>query len=177
MSNDKLILLDADVIIHFTKGDKFGLLTQHFKNRLLVLPEVLDELPVYKQANIAMNTLITLKLVKVFTCESSRYAEIMREYARIKKTHKSDRGESMCMAVARFEDKIIASSNRKDIDPYCKEHNITYMTTLDLLYELHMKGLISEADFDLFIYNVISQQSRLSHKNLQDYKKWLAQIA
>ena len=171
MSSEKLILLDADVIIHFTKGDNLGILTGHYKNRLLVLPEVFEELSVFRESRTAIENLIKYKLVTLYQTKGAHHSEIMREYARIKKLHKSGSGETMCMAVARFEDKIIASSNRKDIDPYCTEYGIMYKTTLDLMYDLLLADVVGERDFDYFIYNVTTKGSKLSHKTLAEYKQ------
>lgn len=170
MSSKTSILLDSDVIIHFTKAEKLGLLTDYYRGRLLVLSEVVEELSVFPASRTAIDNLILYKRVSEFECSPQNRDLVIKEYARIKKLHNSGTGETMCMVVARFEDKIIASSNRRDIEPYCLEHSITYMTTLDLLYEIYLNGGISEADIDLFIYDVTSKGSKLAYKTLADYK-------
>lgn len=42
-------------------------------------------------------------------------------------------GERACMSMARFGQEVIASSNFRDVAPYCDENGIEYIGTLDVL--------------------------------------------
>lgn len=44
---------------------------------------------------------------------------------------------------------------------------------MDFLYGAYKKGLLSESDFDFFIYNVKSKGSKLPIDTLQEYIKTL----
>lgn len=79
-------------------------------------------------------------------------SDIIQEYARL--LRKFGEGESACMAVARFENKYIASSNLKDIKSYCVEHEIVYYTTMDILLEGLNQKKLSEEECDQFIFDV-----------------------
>ena len=100
------IVLDADVIIHFSKGGLLSLLPQ-------ILPEyeyvVLDK--VYGELLSVQNQLDNQiqffgNITKITFAPTP---EIMREYARL--TLKFGEGESACMAYCRYTANIIGSSN------------------------------------------------------------------
>jgi hypothetical protein len=80
-------------------------------------------------------------------------------------------GESACMAVARYDDDIIASNNLRDIRQYCSVHEILYLTTLDILYIAYKKGVMTEAEVDHFLYLNIydANPSRLPFITLKSY--------
>jgi hypothetical protein len=95
--------------------------------------------------------------------------EIKKEYAFLKKSLKGD-GESACMAVARYTDNIIASSNLKDIAEYCKMHHVDYLTTMDCLCKALKRGIFSLKRCDEFIFKVLKAGSKLPVKRMQDFK-------
>jgi predicted nucleic acid-binding protein len=81
-----------------------------------------------------------------------------QEFAHIKKdNYLIGDGERACMAVARFGKDIIASSNFRDVAPYCNVNNIHYLGTLDILTIAFQKGLYSEGQCDAFIQTAIKQ--------------------
>ena len=154
MSNQvKLILLDADVISHFMACSE-----------IIYLPKILDPHPVvifdavYNEvARISSRKLILDNLLKSvrnifrkpFPIEN---LEIKKEYALIKRNHPLiGDGERTCMAVAKFTKDVIASSNFRDIVPYCKANNILYLGTLDLLVIAMKKNIFDEERCNQFI--------------------------
>ncbi len=80
--------------------------------------------------------------------------KFLLEYAELIK--KFGEGEAACMAVARYDNDIIASNNLRDIKAYCKVHQISYLTTMDILYIAYKKGIMTEANVDEFIYYNVS---------------------
>lgn len=150
------IVLDADVIIHFSKGGLLSLLPQIFPEyEYIVLDKVYNEL---KTVQNQLDNQIQFfgNITKV---EFTPTSEIMREYAVLKS--KFGDGESACMAYCRYTANIIGSSNLSDIKNYCTEHKITFLTTLDFLYYAWSRGLLSEKDCGVFIQDVTSKGSRL----------------
>lgn len=123
------IVLDADVIIHFSKGGLLSLLPQIFPEyEYIVLDKVYNELSSVKsQLDNQIKYLGNIKKV-----EFTPTIEILREYASLKARFGD--GESACMAYCRYTANIIGSSNLRDIKNYCTEHKITFLTTLDFLY-------------------------------------------
>src|SRR5690554_3323882 len=136
------ILLDSDVVRHFISGHQILLLPSIFPKRFVMLDKVKAELCRSKKlAPIVNNFLFSCK-IDVLPFPGKR--EIVMEYAKLLRNF--GEGESACLAVARFENKFIASSNLRDIKKYCEENAITYVTTMDLLLQAYRQGQLSEAD-------------------------------
>jgi predicted nucleic acid-binding protein len=162
----KKILLDADVIIHFIKGERLGTLSSIFPNKLYLLDIVFEE--VFKgKLRHQVENLFTFKQVNELSF--SNEDEILIEYARLKKTY--DPGESACMAYCMFHKDVLASSNLKDIKRYCEENGIQYLTTMDFLVAALEKGIMDEKECDLFIYNVKSRGSKLPCETIREFLK------
>jgi hypothetical protein len=149
----KIILLDADVISHFISC-----------NEILFLHKILDPHPiaildnVYKEvARIQSRKILLDNLLKSIRAVSIMSfpigdIEIKKEFALIKKINPliGDR-ERACMAVAKYNNNIIASSNFRDIAPYCKANNILFLGTLDILAIALQKGIFDPARCNSFI--------------------------
>lgn len=97
----------------------------------------------------------------------SQDEQILKEYASLSKT--KGKGESACMAVCRYQNNILASSNLRDIKPYCEQYGIAYLTTMDILAIAHKKGLISLKECDDSIKAILSKQSKLPYDNLSEF--------
>lgn len=72
-------------------------------------------------------------------------------------------GERACMSMARFGQEVIASSNFRDVAPYCDENGIEYIGTLDVLTIAMNKGILP-------VMNVIGswwRQRRKTKRNFQ----------
>lgn len=150
------IVLDADVIIHFSKGGLLSLLPRIFPEYdYIILDKVYDELSsVRNQLDNLIQHFGSITKIK-FTPT----AEIMREYAFLKS--RFGEGESACMAYCRYTANIIGSSNLRDIKNYCTEHQITFLTTLDFLYYAWCRRLLTEKECLEFINEVREKGSRL----------------
>ncbi len=148
-----LILLDADVISHFICC-----------NEILFLHKILEPHPiaildnVYKEvARIPSRKVILDNLLKSIRAVSIMSfpigdIEIKKEFALIKKINPLiGEGERACMAVAKYNKNIIASSNFRDIAPYCKSNNILFLGTLDILAFALQKGIFDPARCNRFI--------------------------
>ncbi len=55
------------------------------------------------------------------------------------------------MAVAKYTEDVIASSNFRDIKPYCEKNNILYLGTLDILSIALIKSIFDIERCNLFI--------------------------
>lgn len=162
------ILLDADVIIHFYKADRLSVLQELYKGRLLVLDLVLEELMRNKTIAPHVENFLRFKVIQEYRFPSED-EEILKEYALLSRT--KGKGESACMAVCRYQNNILASSNLKDIKPYCEQYGIAYLTTMDILAIAQKKGLMSLEECDDSIKAILSKQSKLPYDNLSDYLK------
>ncbi len=151
------ILLDCDVIIHFTKAGQQLLLPKIYPGRFVILDKVKAELDKRKKSIVALDNFI--EWTKIEVIPFPRDKEIVVEYARLKTTMGD--GEAACMAVAKYTKDYIASSNLKDIKSYCEYFGIVYLTTMDILLEAYKNGVLSEAECDTFIKEVKSKDSKL----------------
>lgn len=156
-ANEPKILLDADVVIHFIKAGKQLLLPKVFPGRFVMLDKVHAELTTRNSKALPVNNFLDWCKIPVIPIPNT--PDILKEYGRLRK--ELGFGEAACLAVARYSKDYIASSNLKDIYDYCREHNIVYYTTMDLLLELYNQEMISEADADQFILDVKNKGSRL----------------
>jgi predicted nucleic acid-binding protein len=159
------ILLDADVIIHFVKGERLLDLPKIFKEEKVILDIVCQELMKRRDLAHFYENLIRFGLINEISFKTD--LSVLREYARLKKKYGD--GESACMAYCKFNKDILASSNLRDIKSYCEENEIQYLTTMDFIAEALHSGLWSAADCDFFIYNVKSKGSKLPVNKISEY--------
>lgn len=148
------IILDADVINHFSRGGLLPLLPNILPEfQFIVLDIVKSELPL----------LILSTLDKVIKHDKTIAEEVFggtggekKEYFRLTATSGPHlgRGESACMVYCRYHKDVVGSSNTKDITDYCNEHGITFLTTNDFLYYAIRRGLLSKEDANSFIKTV-----------------------
>lgn len=169
-SNEPKILLDCDVIIHFIKAGKQLLLPKIFPDRFVILDKIKAELDKRKSNEIPISNFISWSKIPIIPMPKN--AEIIKEYAILKK--RVGDGEAACMAVAKHTKEYIASSNVSDIDKYCKENGIVYLTTMDILLEAYSLGIMNELECDEFIKEVKNKNSRLIYNidNIKAYEKY-----
>ncbi len=157
MTKNKKVVLDADVIIHFSKGEMLSILPQIISDcQHIVLSKVYDEV----KGDIKTQLDNQIQLHKnISLVEFNPAGEQLREYAML--TKRFGVGESACMVYCRYNKDIIGSSNLKDITAYCKEHSIEYCTTIDFLRLAITKGIISNIDANEFIAKMRNKGSKL----------------
>ncbi len=157
MSKSKVrIILDADVIIHFSKGERLSMLPSILPDyEHVVLNIVYDEIKSVRQQ--LDNQIHFLKNITLQPFPSD--INMMREYANLI-THYG-RGESACMAYCRFTNNVIGSSNLRDIKAYCEANDITYLTTLDFLSLAYQRGKMTADECHQFIQTVNALGSKL----------------
>lgn len=162
-----LILLDSDVIRHFISGNQLHRLASIYPNRFVILDKVKVEICRSKQLKSIVEDFI--KQHKISVIPFPKDMAIIIEYAYLRKEFGD--GESACMAVAKHQNKFIASSNLKDISKFCQTHGITYLTTMDILEQAYLDGILSQTACNQFITDVLDKGSKLPYKNLEGYLK------
>ncbi|MDP5168626.1 MAG: hypothetical protein NWR72_00150 [Bacteroidia bacterium] len=163
----KKILFDADVLIHFSKGNALDALVHLYPNRMCVLEQVLQELRPGTVARSWVDAQIAAGQIEHLHLPQE--SDIILEYARL--ISRMGSGESACLVLARFDGRFLASSNLRDIQSYCGQHSIGYVTTMDVIHQLEKNGLWTEAECDTFITTVKQLGSRLPVKSLIEYRK------
>ena len=159
MARKKVILVDADVISHFMATGKIDTLPQILTPHTLYIVE-----QVYKEASYHPflenrkeeldNWMNRYHIQKLPFPKTNR--NIMLEYYRLKKeSPRFGEGERACMAIARFDKEVIASSNFRDVATYCQEHDIEYIGVMDILTIAMRKGIFDEMECNKFIHDAI----------------------
>ena len=153
----KKIVLDADVIINFSKVRKLYQLARFLPNYdFIVLDIVYNE--INNSVRIELDNIInSFKEISLITFPQD--ANMMNEYAQL--TRNFGKGESACMSYCRFTSNVVGSSNFKDIRDYCSENNILYVGTVDFLYYGIKNGVINEKDAESLLYSMINQGAKL----------------
>ena len=163
------LLLDSDVIIHFFKADRLFDLTNIFPEYDYVLLDLVwgIELKNYRIAH-SVELLINNGSIQLLEFPTDNDA-IDNEFEYLKYEGRGI-GESACMAYAKYnKEDIVASSNLKDLLPYCKNNHIPFITTIDFLCQAVKKGLYSETLCDEFIKKVLDKGSKLAIKRMLYY--------
>lgn len=155
--NKTKIVLDADILIHFMKGDCLSILFDIFPEYEYVVLDI-----VYNELNKNGQTMInnfshTLKKVSVITFDCT--GEALRDYFCLTKT--MGKGESACMVYCKNHKDVLGSSNLKDIADFCETHGITYLTTLDFLYYAYSRKKMTLDECNDFIKKVKASGSKL----------------
>lgn len=172
LSEEKILVFDADVLIHFMQADKLADLKFIYpENQKVILEKVLDELQVFKKSKEAMH--IAIENWKLFSLiEFPASIEIMKEYAHLTSSLMNmGKGESACMSYCKFTKNIVVSSNLRDVGEYCKRHQIGLITTMDLVKWAYVNKVWTEAECDAFISCVKKKGGRLPVNSLKEFLK------
>jgi len=164
------IILDADVIIHFSKGEKLSILPQIFPQYDFVVLDVVHR-ELKGEIKYQINNQID-KLKNISLLPFNPTGEERKEYALLTKTR--GKGESACLVYCRYNHDVIGSTNLKDIADYCQIYGIIYLTTFDFLYYAVKKGLISNAEANGFIQQVKEKDSKLPYIN--DFSEFMSRV-
>ncbi len=167
--NEKIILIDADVLSHFITGGQITLLPTIFPYPIKILDKVYAEISRMPGRKTEVDNLLRFKLMEQIPFPEDNQ-DIKKEYHYIKNRLFKGDGEAACLAVVRHSKDILASSNLKDIASYCKMHQITYLTTMDFLCQAVKSGQLTEADCDVFVQRVLKAGSRLPVKKWGEYE-------
>jgi predicted nucleic acid-binding protein len=154
MSKSNLIVLvDADVISHFIAAGELAELPNILKpHKVTILQNVYDEIARIKSRKNYLDNLVNLLKTITVIPFPLQNLDIKKEYALIKRKNPLiGEGERACMAVAKYQKDVIASSNFRDIIPYCKANKILYLGTLDILAIALKKNVFDVARCDKFI--------------------------
>lgn len=167
MSKSKVkIVLDADVIIHFVKGELLNVLPNIFpEHRFVVLDYVREELKGATKDQLDRQMEYLKNIEEVEFAPTGEAASI---YAKLK--NKYGKGESACMAYCKTNADVLGSSNLKDIKDYCEENSIIYLTTIDFLHFGIKRQIITKEEADRFIEQVVAKGSKLPNTNFDTYQ-------
>lgn len=158
------IVVDSDVLIHFAKGDSLSLLPSIFPEyQYIILSNVYNEV---KSLQVQLDN--QMRFLKNISLENfAPTGQMLLEYAKLSDTFGD--GESACMAYCKFSHDVVGSSNLKDINKYCKDNGITYITTIDFLYYAYRRKVMTAKECNEFIQKVRSNGSILPDLDIEKY--------
>ncbi|SFT89325.1 hypothetical protein SAMN04489724_2608 [Algoriphagus locisalis] len=166
------ILVDADVLIHLFKAEKISLLNELYPKRVYILDIVLNELKENRTIRNNIDSILLFSGIQELQFPTSSNPKLLHEFLALKKETKADDGESACLVYCKYHSDIIASSNTKDIKPYCEENGMAYLTTLDIFCIAVAKGLLSDSEVNQMIQKIThNNESHLCCKSTEDHKK------
>lgn len=153
-NNKTYLLLDSDIVIHLSKAERIAILNDLFPNRIKILDIVYEELKNNKTTNKNIEFLNEFGYLIIEEFPNG----LLQEYFSLKKMIKGA-GESACLIYCKHNNDIIASSNTSDIVPYCKEHNIAFLTTLDIFAIAIEKGFMTNIEANEYIKKITYKNS------------------
>lgn len=146
----KIILLDCDVFRHFLKAKMIEKLFETFPGNLYFVEMVYEEL--IKSPTLRKKVKKYLKDGSIKYLKFPKSKKIRDEYFILERNNIGGHGENSCLAVAKYNKNVVASNNLRDIKQYCITNSILYLTTPDILYYSHAKGIMEESEVDYFLY-------------------------
>ena len=99
--------------------------------------------------------------------KATRSDKARKEYFLLQRT--LGKGESACMVYCKDNRDVLGSSNLKDIQRYCSENRIIYLTTLDFLYYAYCRGKMTEQECLVFMRAVNNAGSKLPVVDITRY--------
>jgi hypothetical protein len=168
---NRIILVDADLVSHFiTAGEAESIHLVFPDNPIHMLDKVHAELQNWKNPNVGfiISGLLKKNRIRLIDFPEDNEA-IKKEYFWVKSMLFKGYGESACLAVARYNKNILASSNLKDIKSYCVMHKIDFLTTMDFLCHALANGIFDEARCDAFLQKILDAGGKLPVKKMKDY--------
>jgi len=170
MSRKVKIVIDADVMIHFIKGELLDLLPRIFPDyQYIILDQLLNqELRNKNGTRVYLDNFFKFFPKAILVEKWNPNYEMLKEFGELNKRY--GLGESMSMVYCKFNQDIIASSNITEITEYCDTNNIQYITTMDFISHALTAKLLTEVECDQFLTKVISKGSKLPFDKISKYK-------
>lgn len=164
------ILVDADVLIHLFKAGKISILNQLYPGRVFMLDVVLSELKENRTIRENLDSILLFSGIKELIFPTTSNPSLFREFLALKKEIKGE-GESACLVYCKHHSDIIASSNTKDIRPFCEKHGMVYLTTLDIFCVAVAKGILSDEEVNQLIKKIThNQESHLCCRTIEEHR-------
>ena len=175
MAKSKIILLDSDVISHFMSTAKIDVLPKILSpHHLFIVADVYRESihhPLFEDRKQELDYWIAKhKIQKIdFPWNNDN---IKLEFYRIKKeSPQLGAGERACMAIARYEKDVIASSNFRDVADYCEEFSIEHIGVLDILTIAVRRNIFSIDDCNKFLHDaIVINDGKFPVSKFDDYR-------
>lgn len=161
------IYIDCDVLVHFIKGERLFDLVNKFQYKIVICDVVKTEICQRKRSKEIIETFLKEKNVTEINLADN--FEALKEYAGLIKT--KGRGEAACLALGKINKKQIFSSNKTDIDEYCRDNKMEAFGTMDILLNALYDREYTPEECNTFIKKVKEKGSRLPCNTIEQYAK------
>lgn len=174
MAKSKIILLDSDVISHFMTAGQINVLAKILSpHHLTIVDDVYRESchhPVFEDRKEELDKWISdFKVQRIpFPWNNQN---IKLEFYRIKKEQPQlGAGERACLAIARYDRDVVASSNFRDVSEYCEQFSIEHIGVMDILTIAVRRGIYTIEECNKFMHDAdIFNDARFPVRSFEDY--------
>ena len=166
------IVLDADVVIDFIDGKRLIDLPRFLPSYDFVLLDI-----VYNE-ELSKNPVTKNYIDRLTGCVKGHKGisiiewkpdnETLKIYAHLNQT--KGKGESACIAYCQTHNDVVASSNLKDIEIYCQENNITYLTFLDLVWYAWKNKVLTLKECNECIQEAAKAGNKIPNVDISKYQ-------
>jgi hypothetical protein len=137
-----------------------------------MLDVVLEELLKNRTIRDIVQNLFTYKLVEEIKFPTTSNPALFQEFITLKSTMNGT-GERACLVYCKHYHHIIASSNTIDIIPYCREHHIAFLTTLDIFSISLERHILDASEIDNLIKKITkNNESYLCCNTIAEHLKF-----
>lgn len=165
------IVLDADVVIDFKEADRLFILPKILPDYDFVILDIVlnEELGKWQSTkDYILKHIAWIKSgPKLSILSWLPDKETMCLYAELRRT--KGKGESACMAYCQTHNDVLASCNLRDTRNYCEKYGITYLTFLDLVWYAWHNSILTEAECDQCIQDVIAAGNIIPNVKIAEY--------
>jgi len=164
------ILIDADVLIHLFKAEKVTILNELYPGRVYILDIVLSELKENRTIRNNIDSIMLFSGIKEITFPTTSNPTLFREFLALKREIRGD-GERACLVYCKHHQDVVASSNTKDIKPFCEDNSMAYLTTLDILCVAIAKNKLTNDEANVLIQRITANnESYLCCSSIEEHR-------
>jgi predicted nucleic acid-binding protein len=168
------VFFDTDCISDFLCVGYESILTQLFKNCIVLPQQVVNEFRYVPYLYAKVNQLITRKDFEVYSIEyGTPESTLFLDLTSLEAGKKSiGKGEAAAIVLAKFHDGILGSNNLSDISRYVREYKLKHVTTVIIFTQAIRNGILNEGQV-----NAIWKQMRQKQRKLpgETYSEYLSQ--
>jgi predicted nucleic acid-binding protein len=170
------LFFDNDCLSAFLWVGNENLLVKLYPGRVFIPKQVYDELSAPGVAHLKAKVDSLLNGNQVSLAEIEVGTDIYALYYKLAVEPDAGhliigKGEASCIALAKYNNGILASNNLRDISSYISEFGLKHMTTGDILVEALNKGYITETQGNTLWASMLSKRRKLGEKTFSDFLK------
>jgi len=174
----KEIVFDSDVLSSFAVIKRLDILKRLYPNRILIPSFVIEEL-----SRLKFGRLSFIYKDVIDNLDSGQFREHdlvsgsaeLKSFLEFKKNFNMGKGEAACLAIAVNNDKIISSSNLRDVQRFHDINLIENIPVIEILIQMYLQGFESLEDIEKIKLDMINKGRKLPKESIYSIlsKKYL----